>query len=115
MLAELYTLLFFAYQPKLSGPIRATRGMKSIRQIFVRCISTVVHTRSWYQADPFDPTSKAYRSMKIVRGYHRQVYEKLNRLDGKQIGRDELWINQERMYYVVFEIIGLMTLFPEKV
>ena len=76
----------------------------------------MVHINNWFTYDPFDPNSKSYRSLKVVRGLHRQVYTQMNAKNSpNKNGPDDLWMSQHGMCYAQFTFMGLMAIFPKEV
>lgn len=95
------------------APLLCTGNSATVPALFNRYLSTVVQIKSWFEGDPFDPSSKAYRSLKVVRSFHRQVAAKLN--EGKVEGKDELWMSQWSMMGAQFTFMGYMAVFPKEV
>lgn len=93
------------------APLLCTGNSSSVPILFTRYLSTVVQVKSWFEGDPFDRNSKAYRSLKVVRSYHHQVASKLN--EGKE--GQELWMSQWSMMSAQFTFMGYMTVFPKEV
>lgn len=115
-LTQYFGLMFGLNQTDGLLPLLTTGNSKSINSLYRRYISTERHVLLWFNSDPFDPYSDAYKSLKTVRGLHYQVYDKLNRASGKAPnGTTKLWMSQYAMAGAQFSFFGLMTLFPKQV
>lgn len=113
---QVYGLLLGLNSPEGLLPLLTTGNSKSVFSLFRRYISTIRHIFLWFNSDPFDPNSEAYKSLKTVRGLHNQVYQKLNQESGKVAnGTTQLWMSQYAMVGAQFSFFGLMTLFPKQV
>lgn len=109
-------LLLILYFPDGLAPLIATGNSETVSKLFSRYLSTIAHVNKWFKYDPFDPNSAAHRSLKIVRGMHRQVGIKMNNLaERKQDGKTNLWVNQYSMARTQFAFMGLMSIFPKEV
>ena len=102
------------------APLLVTGKSQTVAKLYTRYMSTTVHTRNWFNYDPFDPNSKAYRSLKVVRGLHQQVGKRLNQVSGGLAVRPQnepgdLWMSQWGMCHAQFTFMGFMTVFPKVV
>ncbi len=95
-------------------PLLTTGQSATVSRLFSRYMSTLWHVRSWFRSDPFDPRSEAFRSLKVVRGLHRQTADKLNGSSNSS-KNDHLWLSQYAMVGAQFSFMGLLTVFPEEV
>ncbi|KAH9426747.1 hypothetical protein DERP_002847 [Dermatophagoides pteronyssinus] len=96
-------------------PLLVTGNSKTISKLFVRYLSTTIHVTNWFQHDPFDKKSKAYRSLRMVRGMHQNVSNKMNTEAGLiEDGQTVLWIPQYGMCHAQFSFVGMMTVFPKQ-
>lgn len=76
----------------------------------------MIHVSNWFESDPFDKETKSFKSLKAVRGMHRQVANKMNKADNlEENGTSVLWMNQFSMAHAQFSFIGFMTVFPKQV
>jgi len=76
----------------------------------------MLHVNNWFTDDPFDASSQCYKSIKMVRGLHRQVGDKMNSAAGlKENEADTLWLNQYGMSHAQFSFVGFMAVFPIQV
>ncbi|CAG2113457.1 unnamed protein product [Medioppia subpectinata] len=107
-------LLLVLYHSDGLAPLAVTGNSSNVQKLFRRYLSTMIHVKYWYEFDPFDSDSKAYKSLKHVRGLHRQVSAKMNASGGRVEGRDRLWIPQYGMAGAQFSFIGLVALFPKQ-
>lgn len=97
-------------------PLLVTGNSKTISKLFVRYLSTTIHVTNWFEHDPFDKKSKAYRSLRMVRGMHQNVSNMMNTEAGLQEdGETVLWIPQYGMCHAQFSFVGMMTVFPKQV
>ncbi|OTF74305.1 hypothetical protein BLA29_002147, partial [Euroglyphus maynei] len=97
-------------------PLLVTGNSKTISKLFVRYLSTTIHVTNWFEHDPFDKKSKAYRSLRMVRGMHQNVASKMNTEAGLvEDGETVLWIPQYGMCHAQFSFVGMMTVFPKQV
>lgn len=107
------------------APLLVTGNSSTISRLFSRYLSSSVHLTAWYTdpGGPFDPASRAYRSLKIVRGLHLQIGPAMNRMTGglasvdhsNEFSSGDLWISQWSMMQAQFSFIGLMAVFPKEV
>jgi len=96
-------------------PLLVTGHSRTVSQLFTRYLSTTMHVNNWFTYDPFDPRSKSYRSLKVVRAYHQQVAAKLNQATGCMANcKPWLWMNQWAMCHAQFTFMGFMTVFRDK-
>ncbi|KAH7641685.1 uncharacterized protein LOC124492181 [Dermatophagoides farinae] len=96
-------------------PLLVTGNSKTISKLFVRYLSTTIHVTNWFEHDPFDKKSKAYRSLRMVRGMHQNVSNRMNTEAGLQEdGETVLWIPQYGMCHAQFSFVGMMTVFPKQ-
>lgn len=119
-LSQFYGLMLVLNFYEGLAPLLVTGKSATISALFTRYLSTSVHLNAWFTADPFDPESKAYRSLKIVRGLHQQVGRRLNALTGglgslpgKEFIDGDLWMSQWGMMHAQFTFMGFSTVFPE--
>lgn len=97
-------------------PLLVTGNSQSIAKLFIRYLSTMKHVTNWFTDDPFDKESKAYNSLKMVRGMHLLVGSKMNKSSGFENGGDDhLWISQYGMAHAQFSFVGFMAVFPKEV
>ncbi|KAI2801723.1 hypothetical protein BLOT_009539 [Blomia tropicalis] len=110
-ISQLYGLNLVLYHTSGLTPLLATGNSSNIPKLFTRYLSTMLHVNNWFESDPFDKTSKCYRSLKMVRGLHRQVGQKMNKhvQDG-----DMKWISQYGMAHAQFSFVGFMAIFPKE-
>lgn len=71
-------LLLNEQLPFVLIPLLSTGQSKNVSKLFNRYLNTILHIGSWYEHDPFDPTSKAYKSQKMVKGMHQSVSKLMN-------------------------------------
>lgn len=67
-----------------------------------------------YLVDPFDPNSKAYKSVRVVRGMHQHICRLMNKKTGREIGVDNIWVSQYDMALTQWAFIGLAVLYPQE-
>ncbi len=126
LLSQLYGILLAVHTSAGYAPFALT-GHPSPSKLFSRCLSTLAHLRHWFTGDPFDPCgSKCHRSLKLIRGLHRQVLglqqqQQYNTCSGKknssshfQSNRGSIWLSQAAMVQGQFVFVGLMAVFPEQ-
>lgn len=66
--------LFFLLQLPIGLiPILGTEQSKNVSKIFNRFVNTILHFNLWYEGDPFDPKSKAYKSQQMVKRMHQNA------------------------------------------
>lgn len=95
-------------------PLLLTRNSSTISRLFQRYLSTLLNVIDWYEnGDPFDPESRAYRSLKSVRTVHMKYSNYLNK--EHKLLPYKMWINQKTLCMTQFSFIGLVAIFPEKV
>jgi len=116
-ISQLYGLNLVLYHSSGLFPLLATGNSSTVAKLFTRYLSTMLHVTSWFEHDPFDKQSKSYRSLKLVRGLHRQVADKMNSAgerNNTHMGKYE-WINQYGMAHAQFSFVGFMAVFPKEV
>src|SRR6218665_3365333 len=59
--------ILLVHLPDVLIPVLATGHSASPYQVFMRILSTIVHILSWYEDDPFDPSSATHKSLLTVR------------------------------------------------
>lgn len=115
-ISQLYGLNLVLYHTSGLVPLLATGNSSNISKLFTRYLSTLLHVTSWFEHDPFDKERKCYQSLKLVRGLHRQVGEKMNKgVSVEKNGSEMLWINQYGMAHAQFSFVGFMAVFPKEV
>lgn len=115
-ISQLYGLNLVLYHTEGLIPLLVTGNSKTICKLFTRYLSTMIHVTSWFEHDPFDPKSKAYRSLRMVRGMHHNVARRMNHGEKREENGDTfLWINQYGMCHAQFSFIGMMAVFPKEV
>ncbi|KAH9394159.1 hypothetical protein TYRP_021293 [Tyrophagus putrescentiae] len=114
-IAHYYGLMLGLAQTDALLPLLTTGQSATVSRLFTRYMSTLWHVRSWFHSDPFDPRSEAFRSLKVVRGLHRQTADKLNGSSSSQATKDDhLWLSQYAMVGAQFSFMGLLTVFPKE-
>ena len=96
------------------APLVVTGNSSNVQKLFRRYLSTIIHVKNWYESNPFDKSSKAYKSLKHVRGLHKKVSNSMNENSGRVEGRDKLWIPQYGMCHAQFSFIGFVALHPKE-
>lgn len=96
------------------APLLCTGISQTVSKLYIRYFSTIIQVRNWFEGDPFDRDSKSYRSLKVVRGYHRQVAAKLNEGTNRKETVDDLWMSQWSMSGAQFTFMGYMAVFPKE-
>lgn len=114
--SSLTGLILILQVPDAIEPLLATGNSKDVPSLFRRYLATVIHVRSWYTDNIFDPSSKGYRSIRQVRGMHKRIQnlmnEKYKTLD--LYGNSRVWLNQYDMSVTQFAFAGLALAYPEK-
>lgn len=122
LLSQLYGILLAVHTSAGYAPFALT-GHPSPSKLFSRCLSTLAHLRHWFTGDPFDPCgSKCHRSLKLIRGLHRQVLglqqqqqPQCHTCSAKQYHHfPQARLSQAAMVQRQFVFIGLMAVFPEQ-
>ena len=96
------------------APLVVTGNSANVQKLFRRYLSTILHVKNWYESDPFDTNSKSYKSLKHVRGLHKNVSKSMNEKSGRVEGNDNLWIPQYGMTHAQFSFIGFVALHPKE-
>lgn len=116
--SSLTGLILVLQIPDALEPLLSTGCSRDIPALFRRYLSTIVHVRSWYSDDIFDPATKGYRSIRQVRAMHRRVQRTMNSQFRAPIpdinGSHRLWFNQYDVAITQFAFVGLALAFPEK-
>ncbi|KAG9510714.1 hypothetical protein GZH46_00734 [Fragariocoptes setiger] len=109
-------LLLVLQLPDGLEPLLCTGNSKDLPSLYKRYLSTIMHVRSWYEDDIFDPNTKAYKSIRMVRGMHRRVAKLMNeKFDVPGVeGTHRTWVNQYDMALTQFAFIGLAMVWPQK-
>ncbi|KAH9399815.1 hypothetical protein TYRP_017382 [Tyrophagus putrescentiae] len=122
LLSQLYGILLAVHTSAGYAPFALT-GHPSPSKLFSRCLSTLAHLRHWFTGDPFDPCgSKCHRSLKLIRGLHRQVLglqqqqqPQCHTCSAKQYHHfPQARLSQAAMVQGQFVFVGLMAVFPEQ-
>ncbi|UXI21425.1 hypothetical protein NH340_JMT07368 [Sarcoptes scabiei] len=120
--SEFVGLNMVLYHERGLIPLLATGNSSTVSKLFIRYLSTIKHVTNWFEADPFDPKSKSFRSLKIVRSMHSKTAKQLNRqaghFDENDCIVDEakfLFISQYGMCHAQFSFVGFMAIFPKQV
>lgn len=121
-LSQFYGLMLVLNFYEGLAPLLVTGKSATVSALFTRYLSTSIHINTWFTLDPFDPKSKAYRSLKVVRGLHQQVGRRLNALSGglaslsgQEFVSGDLWMSQWGMMHAQFTFMGFATVFPDVV
>lgn len=112
-LGQLIGLTFLNYHSPAVVPLVMNGNTKTISQLFIRYLSTIKHINSWFESDPFDPNSRAFLSLKIVRHIHKKVADKMNR--NEKTKQNSYWISQYDLTYGQMSFVCMMALFPKQV
>lgn len=114
--SSLTGLLLVLQIPDALEPLLSTGCSRDIPSLFRRYLSTILHVRSWYKDDIFEPATKGYRSIRQVRAMHRRVQQAMNtKFQTKDLnGSERLWFNQYDVAITQFAFVGLALAFPEK-
>lgn len=109
-------LLLILQLPDGLEPLLSTGNSKDIPSLYKRYLSTILHVKSWYDDDVFNPETKGYKSIRQVRAMHRRVQQIMNdKFDvGDVDGKKRLWMNQYDVAMTQFAFIGLSMLYPKK-
>lgn len=102
--------------PDVLEPLLATGNCKDIPSIFQRFLKTSLHINSWYEEDVFDPSTKAYKSIRYTRVKHKRVQSMMTdkfMVPGAN-GEPVKWITQWDMALSQFSFIGLAILHPSR-
>ena len=99
--------------PRGLAPLLATGNHDTVARLFKRYMSTQQRVRSWYESDPFDPKSAAYRNVRTVRSLHQNVYKLMNTKTGRCVGKhDNVWVSQYDMALTQWAFIGILIMHP---
>lgn len=109
-------LLLILQLPDGLEPLLSTGNSKDIPSLYKRYLSTILHVKSWYTDDVFNPETKGYKSIRQVRAMHRRVQQLMNdKFDvGGTDGKKRIWMNQYDVSMTQFAFIGLAMLYPKK-
>lgn len=109
-------LLLILQIPDALEPLLSTGKSKDIPSLFDRYLSTIIHVRSWYTDDIFDPSTKGYKSIRQVRAMHRNVQRIMNEkfTVKDHYGRTRAWMTQYDVAITQFSFLGLALIHPEK-
>lgn len=107
-------LIFVIQLPRGLAPLLVTGNSADVAKLFRRYLSTVVHTKYWYESDPFDPKSSAFKSLKQVRGMHSRVCKMMNEKHKRDEDNGRIWVSQLDMAYTQFAFIGFFLLYPQQ-
>ncbi len=94
-------LILVLYHADGLAPLLVTGNSSNIPKLFRRYLSTILHVKYWYEFNPFDPNSKSFKSLRQVRGMHKQVSRTMNQKSNRTEGTDNLWIPQYGMTKIV--------------
>lgn len=110
-MAHFIGLLMIIQIPSGLAPLLATGNSSTVAKLFRRYLSTLIHIKSWYESDPFDSSSGAFKSMQKVRAMHRRVQHMMNNRPKSQTGKDKLWLNQYDFVMTQWAFIGPIILY----
>lgn len=101
--------------PRGLAPLLATGNHDDVSKLFKRYLSTQQRVRSWYEEDPFDPETSAYKNLRAVRALHQNVLKLMNTKTGRVIGKDKnIWVSQYDMALTQWAFIGILILYPKE-
>lgn len=103
--------ILLIHLPDVIVPIIATGQSSTPFAVFKRILSTIIHITSWYEEDPFDRTSRTYRSLLTVR---RNCHMAVSRLMNRKYPREDnlLWLSQFDMAMTQWSLIGIVAIRP---
>lgn len=111
------TGLFLILQcPDALEPLLSTGNSKDIPALFNRYINTILHVRNWYDYDIFNPETKGYKSIRLVRGMHKRLQQIMNdKFTVNDVnGKKTLWMTQYEVSVTQFSFIGMALVYPQK-
>nr|XP_027195155.1 uncharacterized protein LOC113789772 [Dermatophagoides pteronyssinus] len=110
ILSYIYGLSLSFFYPDDLIPLISTGKSKSVAHLFQRYLKTIDYISIWFELNPFDEQSKAYRTLSTIRQMHSKVSQKLNKNQTSRL----IWMNQYRMYHGQFPFVGLFAIFPKQ-
>jgi hypothetical protein len=114
-ISHLSGLILVLQLPRGLVPLLATGNHDNVAKLFKRYLSTQQRVRSWYESDPFDPESSAYKNLRAVRAMHQHVLKLMNGKTGRVIGKDKnIWVSQYDMALTQWAFIGILILYPKE-
>lgn len=111
------TGLFLILQcPDALEPLLSTGNSKDIPSLFNRYLNTILHVRNWYDYDIFNPETKGYKSIRMVRGMHKRLQQIMNdKFTVSDVeGKPTLWMTQYEVSVTQFSFIGMALAYPKK-
>ncbi|KAG8201805.1 hypothetical protein JTE90_027286 [Oedothorax gibbosus] len=116
--SHLAGLMLIVHLPSMTGPLMSAGNSSNVVCLFRRYLSTLVHTRGWYEGDIWNPEDPAHQSIVMVRGMHKRVADKMNNGTGRcmgTVGRQCPPVSQYDMALTQFSFVGLIFLYPKHV
>ena len=103
--SHLCGLVLVLQLPRGLAPLLATGNHDDVAKLFKRYLSTQQRVRSWYEEDPFDPETSAYKNLRAVRAMHTHVLKLMNSKTGKVVGKDRnIWVSQYDMALTQWQV-----------
>lgn len=97
-MSHLCGLVLVLQLPRGLAPLLATGNHDDVSRLFKRYLSTQQRVRSWYEEDPFDPETSAYKNLRTVRAMHQHVHRLMNGKTGRDVGSSRnVWVSQYDM------------------
>ncbi|CAG2103852.1 unnamed protein product [Medioppia subpectinata] len=113
-IAHFIGLLMIIQIPSGLAPLLATGNSETVAKLFRRYLSTLIHVRNWYESNPFDTQSVAFKSIQKVRAMHKRVAQLMNTRPKTDTIKDKLWLNQYDFAMTQWAFIGPVILYPEE-
>jgi|SRR5882724_11798740 len=105
-LATFIGLVFVLFIPNATIVLlKSGSKWSTIYSIYKRMLSSLKHSLTWYEDDPFDKDSKSHNSLKSVRFGHICAIKLMNKKYEKE---GSLWGNQLEMAIALWLNFGLL-------